>query len=282
LTTSILLPIILFILVAAFLYWQLVLAEGAYFGPRVVALLYDLVARRYNHIKQYTAEDDAHFLGIPLSASLIGSFQPLVLDVATGTSRLPLALFSQPNFHGRVIALDNARRMLHEATQYAAAHRDRIAWVWHHAVPLPFADNAFDAVTCLEALEFMPDTRMALIECIRVLKPGGLLLVTNRVGRGAHLMPGKTMSKARFKALLKSLGQTDVTLQIWQYDYDLAWSLKPGADISNDVTDRLTDPIEALRCPRCHSRLDQIDGAFMCASCARRFPIGNDGVLEML
>ncbi len=273
-----LLALILLALLAIFLYWQLVLAEGAYFGPRVVALLYDLVARHYNHIKQYTAEDDAHFLGIPLSASLIGSWQPLVLDVATGTSRLPLALFSQPNFHGRVIALDNARRMLHAATQYVAAHRDRITWVWHPAVPLPFADDAFDAVTCLEALEFMPDTRAALIECIRVLKPGGMLLVTNRAGRGAHLMPGKAMSKARCEALLKSLGQTDVTLQIWQYDYDLAWSLKPGAD----APDRLTDPIEALRCPRCHSRLDQIDGAFMCANCPRRYPIGNDGVLEML
>ena len=277
-----LLALILLVLLAAFLYWQLVLAEGVYFGPKVVALLYDLVARRYNHIKQYTAEDDAHFLGIPLSASLIGSLQPLVLDVATGTSRLPLALFSQPNFHGRVIALDNARRMLHEATQYVAAHRDQITWVWHHAVPLPFADNAFDAVTCLEALEFMPDTRAALIECIRVLKPGGMLLVTNRVGRGAYLMPGKAMSKARCKALLTSLGQTDVAVQIWQYDYDLAWSLKPDTDTPSDTPDRLTDPIEALRCPKCHSRLDHIDGAFSCANCARRYPIGNDGVLEML
>jgi ubiquinone/menaquinone biosynthesis C-methylase UbiE len=159
--------ILLFILIAAFLYWQLVLAEGAYLGRRIVAWLYDLVATRYNAIKQFTAEDDARFLGIPLALSLQGELDPIVLDVATGTSRLPLALCQQPAFHGRIIALDSARRMLHEATRCLAEHRKRMTWVWQHAVPLPFDDNTFEAVTCLEALEFMPDTRAALAESPR-------------------------------------------------------------------------------------------------------------------
>ena len=86
-------PIILLILLAliiALLYWQLILAEGAYFGKRVVAWLYDLVATRYNSIKQYDPADDARFLGEPLTLSLQGEAEPLVLDVATGTSRLPI------------------------------------------------------------------------------------------------------------------------------------------------------------------------------------------------
>ena len=170
-------PVIILILVAliiALLYWQLILAEGAYFGKRVVAWLYDLVAPRYNSIKQYDPADDARFLGEPLTLSLQGEAEPLVLDVATGTSRLPLALCQQPLFHGRIFALDNARRMLREATRYVAEHRERVTWVWAHAVPLPFDDNTFDLVTCLEALEFMPDTRSALAECVRVLKPDRL------------------------------------------------------------------------------------------------------------
>ena len=108
-------------MLALFLYWQLVLAEGAYFGKGAVAWLYNFVAHRYNNIKQYDAEDDARFLGHPLVLSLQGTPQPIVLDVATGTSRLPLALCQQPLFHGQIIALDNARRMLHEATQYVQA-----------------------------------------------------------------------------------------------------------------------------------------------------------------
>src|SRR5512144_1364935 len=150
-------PIVLILLftglIALFLYWQLVWAEGSYFGKRPVAWLYNLVAQRYNNIKQYAAEDDARFLGEPLALSLQGTPWPLVLDVATGTSRLPLALCQQPLFRGQIMALDNARRMLHIATEYASAYRDRVTWIWQDAVPLPFAENTFDLVTCLEALE---------------------------------------------------------------------------------------------------------------------------------
>lgn len=264
-------------LVAIFLYWQLVLAEGAYFGRRMVAFLYDITAKRYNHIKQYSEKSDAEYLGGPLSLSLQGTPSPLVLDAATGTSRLPLTLFKQNNFQGRVVALDNARGMLHEATQYAAAYRDRLTWVWHHSVPLPFADESFDAVTCLEALEFMPSTRDALRECIRVLKPGGLLLVSNRIASGRWQLPGKTFRPKTFEALLESFGQHDVTTQLWQIDYDLVWSIKP------DRMDhaRSVDVISALRCPKCRAKFQREEQALVCAN-RHRFPIAADGVIELL
>jgi ubiquinone/menaquinone biosynthesis C-methylase UbiE len=276
-------PVILLILIAlvvALLYWQLILAEGAYLGKRVVAWLYDVVATRYNSIKHYDPDDDARFLGEPLTLSLQGEAEPLVLDVATGTSRLPLALCQQPFFHGRIIALDNARRMLREATRYVADHRERVTWVWAHAVPLPFDDNTFDLVTCLEALEFMPDTRAALAECARVLKPGGLLLVSNRIATGAKVMPGKTFPKAKFEALLHTLGQSDVTTQVWQFDYDLVWSIKPDNQ-TGQVSKDLASP-DLLRCPSDRSPLERADAAYQCRTCSRCYPIGVDGVIELM
>jgi ubiquinone/menaquinone biosynthesis C-methylase UbiE/uncharacterized protein YbaR (Trm112 family) len=287
-----LLLLIATICIGLFLYWQLVLAEGAYFGKGAVAWLYNLVAHRYNNIKQYAADDDARFLGEPLMLSLQGVPLPLVLDVATGTSRLPLALCRQSLFHGQIIALDNARRMLHEATQYVQAYRDRVTWVWQHAVPLPFEDNTFDLVTCLEALEFMPNTLAALHELIRVLKPGGLLLVTNRAGSGRRLMPGKTYRLEQFEALLQSLQQTDITTQIWQYDYDLVWSLKAGlTELGEDRSGEQITPIDLLRCPACRAQRDEMiailgwdrtSDSLTCRSCGRRYPIGRDGVIELL
>ena len=272
--------VLLLVLLAAFLYWQLVLAEGTYLGKRVVAGLYDLVATRYNRIKQYSDEYDAHYLASPLALSLQSEVEPIVLDVATGTSRLPLALCREPNFHGRIIALDNARRMLHEATRYVAEYRDRITWVWQHAVPLPFDDATFDAVVCLEAFEFMPETRAALIECIRVLKPGGILLVSNRIALGAKFIPGKTFNKAKFEELLQALGQTDVTTQVWQVDYDLVWSLKP--DDGHQPVTSISKETELVRCPHDRSPLDRTETACQCRVCGRRYPIGPDGVIEML
>ena len=43
---------------------------------------------------------------------------------------------------------------------------------------LPFNDNFFDLIVCSEILEHIPDHRMAVAEVVRVLKPGGDLVVS--------------------------------------------------------------------------------------------------------
>jgi ubiquinone/menaquinone biosynthesis C-methylase UbiE len=49
------------------------------------------------------------------------------------------------------------------------------------AADLPFADNLFDAVVCTFALCCIPDERAALIEAVRVLRPGGSLLLADHI-----------------------------------------------------------------------------------------------------
>lgn len=46
------------------------------------------------------------------------------------------------------------------------------------AMTLPFADAAFDLVTCVDAFEHFPDPAMAACEFHRVLKPGGALFLS--------------------------------------------------------------------------------------------------------
>jgi len=43
---------------------------------------------------------------------------------------------------------------------------------------LPFADAEFDRVLCIEVLRYLPDPTAAIREMSRVLKPGGVALVT--------------------------------------------------------------------------------------------------------
>lgn len=43
---------------------------------------------------------------------------------------------------------------------------------------LPFEDNTFDKITCVSVIEHVQDDRKALKELIRVLKPGGRLIIT--------------------------------------------------------------------------------------------------------
>jgi ubiquinone/menaquinone biosynthesis C-methylase UbiE len=207
-------------------YWQLVIAEGVYLGPHVVALLYDWTARGYDRLKAFDEADETRFLGLPLATALSGRNRPCVLDVATGTGRLPRTLLRQPNFDGNVVGLDLSAKMLRIAQQHLVLHRDQAGLLRASVTPLPFADGQFEAVTCLEALEFFTDATIALDEMVRVLQPGGWLLITNRVGWEAWLMPGHTWSRAQLLSILQQFPLTDISVRPWQTYYDLVWARK--------------------------------------------------------
>jgi SAM-dependent methyltransferase len=270
----------------AFLHWQINLAEGVYLGRRAVIWLYDRFAPRYDAIKSFSERDEAWFLGAPLAKTLHGASSAIVLDVATGTGRLPLALFRQPEFAGRIVALDLSRRMLALAAQKSTAYLDRLTLLWQDATALPFGNDTFDAVTCLEALEFLPDGRATMAEMARVLRPGGVLLTSNRIGPGVRWMPGRTMEREQLIALLESLRLEEIGFAVWQIDYDIVWARKRQAiGTAGPAFGASGSPITLpylLRCPRCaNSPLERQENAFTCNQCDSRFGIAEDGVIEM-
>jgi ubiquinone/menaquinone biosynthesis C-methylase UbiE len=265
------------VLLGLLLYWQLIVAEGTYLGPRIVALMYDWSARAYERIKRFIPSEEQWHLGLPLARSLELIHAPLVLDVATGTGRLPRALLRQPPFEGRVIGLDLSRGMLREAVRRTAQFADRLTFIWQDADQLPFRDDTFDGVTCIEALEFTPDPQHALEELVRVLRPGGVLLVTNRIGPDAPLLPGRAFPPDTFEEMLEDLPLEQIKTKRWQIDYSLVWGVKRGAPQGGGI-----QPLERiLRCPACKSELHREAYAFRCNSCDRTYPVAEDGVIEM-
>ena len=257
-------------------YWQIVVADGAYLGQRAVTWLYDLTAPRYDDIKQYDPEMEAVFLGRPLAEALATVPAPLVLDVATGTGRLPLALFEQPTFRGKVIGVDASRPMLRLGAQKLRAFDDRLLLLWRDAAALPFPDGVFDAVTVLEVAEFTPDPPALLAEALRVLRPGGVFVTTRRRGTNATLMPGKTHDRPAFEALLAERGCSYVEIMPWQVEYDLVWALKEGASAGGG-----RQPLSVLACPHCNriGPLRQDESALRCAACGKAFP-QRDGLYD--
>ncbi len=123
-----------------------------------------------------------------------------------GTGPIPDALLSQPRFKGKITALDASTKMLDLARAKLSQHGNRITFCQHDAQSLPFDDASFDVVTCLEALEFMRDWRNAVREMLRVLKPGGLLMISNRIGPDAWKLPSHTLKTNDFVAWLCEIG----------------------------------------------------------------------------
>ena len=265
------------VVLAVLAYWQLIIAEGAYLGAGVVAWTYDLVASRYDAIKRFEPQYESWFVGAPLLEALAGVERPQVLDVATGTGRLPLALLRE-RFRGQIVGLDLSRGMLRQARRKLWPHGDQVILLWQDASHLPFDDGAFDAVTCMESLEFMPRPVGVLSEMVRVLAPGGVLLLTNRVGREARLLPGRAISQPVFEQVLAGQGLTAIEVRRWQTNYDLALARKPGPPVSRVDGER--DLVALVRCPGCGGPLLREGRGLSCPSCSRIYPI-REGVVSL-
>lgn len=225
--------VLIILTIGLILYWQLIVAEGAYLGAPLVALLYDWTAERYNNIKEFEADAENFWLGEPLAGLLRHQPHATVLDVGTGTGRIPLNLLRQPSFQGHVVGLDRASKMLAVARRDLADYTGRFTLIQADAMALPFANNSLPLVTCMETLEFLPNPSTGVAELIRVLQPAarsqankGWLLTTQRIGWEARLMPGKTWTQKQLLEILNRFPLRRINIQMWQDIYNLVWAQK--------------------------------------------------------
>ncbi len=104
-----------------------------------------------------------------------------VLDVGCGTGRHLLELSRTPAcFVGLDMSLDDLRAMRY---LFTLTERERpvlatVLSVQGDGERLPFADGLFDCVICTETLEHVPDDRVVARELVRVLRSGGVLVVS--------------------------------------------------------------------------------------------------------
>ena len=154
--------------------------------PEEVSAMFDGVARRYDLL------NDLLSLGRTkawrkVATSIIAPKPGMrILDIAagTGSSSRPLA-----DAGAEVIPLDFSKGMLEAGRK---RHPD-LAFTHGDALALTFKDNEFDVTTISFGLRNTTDTLKALRESLRVLKPGGRMVViefsqpTNRIFRTIYL-----------------------------------------------------------------------------------------------
>jgi demethylmenaquinone methyltransferase/2-methoxy-6-polyprenyl-1,4-benzoquinol methylase len=101
-----------------------------------------------------------------------------VLDVATGTGDLALALAARVGPTGQVIGTDFSERMLELArAKAAAAGTGQARFEFANALALPYEDAGFDAATVGFGARNFSDLERGLREMVRVVRPGGRVVV---------------------------------------------------------------------------------------------------------
>jgi arsenite methyltransferase len=118
-----------------------------------------------------------------------------VLDAGCGTGLLVHDMSSTIGSQGRIIGVDFSDDML-ELAKKRCAELTNIELQQGSVTQLGFADNSFDAASCIQTLLYVEDVETALSELHRVLKPGGRVAIIETDWRGVVLnSPDEVMTR---------------------------------------------------------------------------------------
>ena len=266
--------VIVIVMIGFLLDREIYFYEGAHLGPRVQSWLYDRWSQKYDAGKRESQLHDDEMLAQPLFEKLTDVKEPFLLDFATGTGRLSSALLSRPEFRGRIVAVDLSQGMLEQAAAKLNNFSERVEFLRHPSIPLPFPDEAFDVVCCLEVLELLPDTQAGLHEMARVLRPGGVLLSsrgTEESGRKA-----KVKSETQLATMLGASGFENIQITKWWKLFDRVLARKRGR--SSPAGSRVL--IDVLRCSSCGKiQWTAAAGALECSNCGHRLQVTGQGIV---
>lgn len=135
--------------------------------------MFDEVSERYDLMNDVLSLGSARLWRVSTTRALQARKGMRVLDLAAGTATSSAAI-AKTGAH--VVAADFSEGMLEIGRQ---RHGDNplIEFVQADATKLPFADEAFDAVTISFGLRNVAQPKQALAEMFRVLKLGGRIVI---------------------------------------------------------------------------------------------------------
>jgi len=142
-----------------------------------VKTIFNDVTHRYDLLNRImSARQDVHWRR--RLAKLLTDDTRVVLDIATGTGDLAIEILKHKP-HSKVYGIDFVPRMLEYARVKTAglSRNEKINFCIGDGTFLPFADDSFDAAVIAFGLRNIPDRSGALKEMVRVVRPGGKVLV---------------------------------------------------------------------------------------------------------
>ena len=139
-------------------------------SPEQVSKMFDDVAHAYDKTNDLLSFGQAKRWRKKLTEKVDPQSGEKILDIAAGTGTSSMAL-KLPGVE--VVAADFSKGMLAEGKK----RYPELEFVFADAMKLPFKNNEFDVVTMSFGLRNVQDRDKALGEFLRVLKPGGRLVI---------------------------------------------------------------------------------------------------------
>jgi len=137
--------------------------------------LFQPLPRRYDLLEELLSLGQNRRWRREMIAHVDGHDPPAILDVATGTAGVALALTRHTT--AQITGIDITEAMLRRGHERVAASgaAGRVRLVVGQAERLPFPDDSFDALTFTYLLRYVADPAATLRELARVLKPGAAI-----------------------------------------------------------------------------------------------------------
>lgn len=186
-------------------------------SSRIARIFYNLVSPVYDYFfgsnTRYVREMRKRIVG---RLDLKKGYHVLEVGVGTGAN-LP-HIHERTGKRGKIFGVDISEGMLDKCRKNIQKWGFKVEIIFGEAEKLPYPDNSFDAVLGFGAINFLSDKRKAVLEMIRVAKPGA------RIVMGDEHFPIIGTPESALKLLPKNVsdvrqGIEKVIIPFWIIDF---------------------------------------------------------------
>ncbi len=204
------------------------------------SIAFDRVARDYDRTRALHGKTMDKMVDV-LTAELRGRGRCLEVGVGTGRLALPIAERGIP-----MAGVDLSRPMLHRLRENAGGRWPFVVAI-ADATSLPFRDRSMGAALAAHVLHLIPNWGEALTEVVRVVRPGGVVLVDVGNWRGPGVWAVLHERFCREAGITHPFVGTQEPRQVSAHMRSLGARVRPLAPIYETTTTTLNEQINSLQ-----------------------------------